>query len=66
MTEKWDECASEILEKLEVKERRMQNIEIKHTDILAFEKNFIEFQKKFNQTSQKLENLRDLPRFIER
>lgn len=30
MTEKWEECTKEILEKLEVTENRMQEIEMRH------------------------------------
>lgn len=66
MTAKWDECVKNILDKLEVSEERMQNIEMDHLRVMDFEKKFIFFEKKFNQMTKLLDNMAELPKFIER
>jgi len=37
ITKKWDECTALILEKLEVTELRMQNIEMAHIEVSDFQ-----------------------------
>jgi len=44
----------------------MQEIEMKHKKLIEFEKRFSEFQKKFAETNRLMDNLKDIPRFIER
>lgn len=44
----------------------MQNIEMKHLEVMKFEKNFKYFQEKFASTLQMLESLKELPRIVER
>ena len=48
LTEKWDTCTQEILEKLKVQELRMQEIEMDHVKVTEFMKKFSEFQIKVN------------------
>ena len=44
----------------------MQEIEVRNMALSKFHITFIEFQKKFSETTQGLDNIKDLPRFIER
>lgn len=46
MKSEWHICTQEILDKLEVQENRMQEIEIRHLAVLEFQKKFSEFQIK--------------------
>lgn len=66
MVTEWQKQSNLILEKLEVQELRMQEIEIRHLDILAFQKKFTEFQIKFAETLNVMENFKDLPKIVER
>ena len=66
MTKHWDVCTKNILDKLEVTEERMQTIEIDHLRVMDFEKKFKLFEKKFNQMTKLLDNMAELPKFIER
>ena len=43
IAQKWEECTKEILKKLEVTENRMQEIEIRHLQVVDFTKKFTEF-----------------------
>ena len=44
----------------------MQNIEMKHVEVMKFEKNFKYFQEKFASTLSMLESLKEVPRMLER
>ena len=52
MSELWTKCTEEIMDKLEVQEMRMQQIEMRHMKLIDFEKRFVEFQKKFAETGR--------------
>ena len=66
MTEKWEKCTEEILEKLEVSETRMQDIEVQHLKVQEFAKKFTEFQVKVENVTRQLDAGKELPRVIER
>lgn len=39
---------------------------MRHMKLIDFEKRFVEFQKKFAETSRLMDNFKDVPRFLER
>ena len=66
MKHEWEICTKEILDKLEVQENRMQEIEVRHLAIKEFQKKFTEFQVKVYDVVHKLDTVKDLPKFLER
>ena len=66
MSEKWETCTKEILEKLEVSEDRMQDIEMRHLDVINFAKKFTGFQQKVDSVIRQLDSGKETPRIIER
>ena len=65
MSEKWDTCTQEILEKLKVQEVRMQDIEMDHVKVTEFMKKFSEFQIKVNGVIRVLDQSKELPKQLE-
>jgi hypothetical protein len=49
MTAEWDKSTNLILEKLQVAELRMQEIEVRNLALIKFHATFLEFQKKFSE-----------------
>ena len=66
MKSEWNICTEEILDKLQVQENRMQDIEIRHLAVLEFQKKFSEFQIKVFEVIELLDTVKDIPRFVER
>lgn len=44
----------------------MQEIEMRHLDVIAFQRRFTEFQVKFTDTINLFESLKELPKAVER
>lgn len=44
----------------------MEEIEVRHLAIIEFQKRFKDLEKKLRNMSQAFENVKDLPKFVER
>ena len=66
MTARWDKCTKEILDKLQVSEERMQDIEMRHNAVVEFQKKFAAFQTKVMEAIRLLDTVKDMPTVVER